>query len=290
MEVDTMKCPICSADVMDGFSFCPKCGNEMSSPLPEEPAAGNTETSGAASSDAGTAPFEETNVQSVLYNENTPDFVYRTSPAVPTEPETLTSPAPEPAVRPGSVYLREEQKPSAPATVPAGVITAPAPAVPVSAAPAAVKAAPAPSVPTQPMPVPAAPAAAQAPVRSAAPEIRNAVYPEAPQKATVKGDSNPILSKEYKPLSTAGVFWYFILTCIPVIGFICLLSFAFGGKNRSKKSLSRAILIGWLIFVILICISFVTGFIFFQDKLVNLFNPDNWISLGNYFGDIFFNL
>jgi hypothetical protein len=289
MEVDTMKCPICSADVMDGFSFCPKCGSEMSSAVPAEPAREYAETNGAASSGQETMPFEETRDATDLSSMNTPDFVYPASPTVPAEPETLTPPAAEPAVRPGSVYLRDEQKTSA-AAVPAGVWTAPAPAAPVSAAPAAVEAAPAPSVPSQPVPVPAAPAAAQAPVRTITPEARTAVYPETSPKAAVKGETNPILSKEFKPLSTAGVFWYFILTCIPVVGFICLLSFAFGGKNRSKKSLSRAILIGWLIFVILVCISFVVGFIFFQDKLVNLFNADNWISLGNSFGSTFFNL
>ena len=285
-----MKCPICSADVMDGFSFCPKCGNEMTFEVPAEPAIGSVGTTGTASSDIETVPFEEGIAKSGLHNENTPDFTYPTSPSVPTEPETLTPSAAETAVRPGSVYLREEQVSAAAAVpVPAGVRTAPAPETPVSATPAAVKAAPAPSVPAAPVSVPAAPTAA-APARTSAAEPRDVSYGQTPQKAAAKGETNPILSKEYRPLSTAGVFWYFVLTCIPVIGFIVLLSFAFGGKNRSKKSLSRAILIGWLIFVILICISFVIGFIFFQDKLVNIFNADNWVSLGNSFGNTFFDL
>lgn len=275
-----MKCPICSADVMDGFSFCPKCGNEMNSPVAAAQAEGGSEAAVPASSGPETMPFEEKILQTVPYNENTPDFVY---PSSPKEPESLTPPAAENPVRPGSAYLREEQKPlTQAAPVPAGVWTAPAPAEPVSAAPAAVQTAPSPSVPSQPIP-----AAVQAPVRPAAPEAANK---ETAKKTPGKGETNPVLSKEYRPLSTAGVFWYFILTCIPVVGFICLLSFAFGGKNRSKKSLSRAILIGWLIFVILVCISFVVAFIFFQDKLVNLFSLDNWVSLGNYFGSTFFDL
>ncbi len=286
-----MKCPICSADVMDGFSFCPKCGNEIKFEVPAEPAMGKAEITDDASSDIETVPFEEKAVHSNLYNENSPDFAYPSSPAAPTEPELLTTPVADASVRPGSVFLRDEPK-SAPAaaSVPAGVRTAPAPVIPVSAAPAAVEFVPAPSVPSAPISAPTAPAAVQAPVRTPAAPPREVSSGQTAQNAPVKGEVNPILSKEYRPLSTAGVFWYFILTCIPVIGFILLLSFSFGGKNRSKKSLSRAILIGWLIFVILICISFVIGFIFFQDKLVNIFNADNWVSLGNYFGNTFFDL
>ena len=284
-----MKCPICSADVMDGFSFCPKCGNEMNFEAPAEPATGNAGAAGTASSDTETAPFDEGNAQSVIYNGNTPDFSAPASPSVPTEPESLAPIVTNTAVRPGSVYLHEENLSSDITSVPSGVRTAPAPTEPVSVTPAAVKAAPAPSVPAAPAavtPVPAAPVSARTP----AVEQRDVSYGQPPVKPTAKGETNPVLSKEYRPLSTAGVFWYFILTCIPVIGFIVLLSFAFGGKNRSKKSLSRAILIGWLIFVILTCISFVIGFIFFQDKLVNLFNMDNWVSLGNYFAETFLNL
>jgi len=283
-----MKCPICSADVMDGFSFCPKCGNEMNFEVPAEPAISKAERMDDASSDGKTESFEKKAVPSNLYNENSPEFTYPTSPAVPTEPELLTSPVADAAVRPGSVFLRDEQITTVPAaaSVPAGVMTPPAPVIPGSAAPAAVEFVPAPSVPSAPITAPAA----QAPVRTTAASPREVSYGQAAQNAPVKGEVNPILSKEYRPLSTAGVFWYFILTCIPVIGFIFLLSFAFGGKNRSKKSLSRAILIGWLILVILICIGFVIGFIFFQDKLVNIFNADNWVSLGNYFGNTFFDL
>lgn len=241
-----MKCPFCSADVMDGFSFCPKCGRELPADVPVQPVAGKAENGGAGSSDPDMVPFEQLNSGSAAYNENTPDFAYPASPAVPTEPSSMAS--------------------------------------------AAVQVTAAPAVPSAPVPVPAKEAVAETPVRPGSIEIKDASYAKPAQKAPGKGETSPILSKEYKPLTTAGVFWYFILTCIPVIGFICLLSFAFGGKNRSKKSLSRAMLIGWLIFVILICISFVIGFIFFQDKLVNLFNMDNWVSLGNYFAETFLNL
>lgn len=99
----------------------------------------------------------------------------------------------------------------------------------------------------------------------------------------------PVIPKEYKALTTAGIFWYFFLVCIPVVGWICLLAFALGGKNKSKKSLSRAILIYWIIFILLLCLAFIVAFISNRSLLIQLFDSQNWINLGDFLFQTFIN-
>lgn len=67
-------------------------------------------------------------------------------------------------------------------------------------------------------------------------------------------DENQI-PEEYKPITMWGYFGYEILFSIPLIGFILLLVFAFGGtRNKNLKNFARSyfcfyILIAALIFL-----------------------------------------
>lgn len=74
---------------------------------------------------------------------------------------------------------------------------------------------------------------------------------KAPEKVNVP--------KEYKPFSTIGAMGFLLLTFIPVIGLIPLFIFAFGSKNKNRKSLARAILIWLLIILLILAAAFVTA-------------------------------
>jgi hypothetical protein len=93
---------------------------------------------------------------------------------------------------------------------------------------------------------------------------------------SASGKTDPSIPKEYKPLKTIGTFFFLLLASIPVIGFIALLIFAFAGKNKSRKSLSRALLLFILIGVILVCVEFIVLFFFTPEVLANLFDPEKW--------------
>ena len=69
---------------------------------------------------------------------------------------------------------------------------------------------------------------------------------------------------EYKPISMWGYFGYELLFGIPVIGFIILLVFAFGGTgNINVKNFARSkfcyVILLFVIFVVLTAIGMATG-------------------------------
>ena len=69
---------------------------------------------------------------------------------------------------------------------------------------------------------------------------------------------------EYKPISMWGYFGYELLFGIPVIGFIILLVFAFGGSgNINVKNFARSkfcyVILLFVIFVVLTAIGMATG-------------------------------
>ena len=69
---------------------------------------------------------------------------------------------------------------------------------------------------------------------------------------------------EYKPISMWGYFGYELLFGIPVIGFIILLVFAFGGAgNINVKNFARSkfcyVILLFVIFVVLAAIGMATG-------------------------------
>ena len=68
------------------------------------------------------------------------------------------------------------------------------------------------------------------------------------------------IPEEYKPISMWGYFGYEILFAIPIIGFILLLVFSFGGtSNKNLKNFARSYFCFLIIVVILILILIAAG-------------------------------
>ena len=58
------------------------------------------------------------------------------------------------------------------------------------------------------------------------------------------------IPEEYKPISMWGYFGYEILFAIPIIGFILLLVFSFGGtRNKNLKNFARSYFCFLIIFL-----------------------------------------
>ena len=65
-----------------------------------------------------------------------------------------------------------------------------------------------------------------------------------------------------------GYFGYQILFMIPVIGFICLLVFAFGGSNKNVKNYARSFFCVWILYAIFaVVIALVFGSAFALDSM-----------------------
>ena len=75
----------------------------------------------------------------------------------------------------------------------------------------------------------------------------------------------------HEPLGIGSYIWMFLLSAIPVIGFIVLLVWAFGGSvNLNKKNYARAILIMCVIGVALSVIVVISGGSVLGSALFNL--------------------
>ena len=66
---------------------------------------------------------------------------------------------------------------------------------------------------------------------------------------------------EYKPISMWGYFGYEILFSIPLIGFICLIIFAFASKNKNVKNFARSYFCMLILVIVLsvICLAIVSA-------------------------------
>ena len=88
------------------------------------------------------------------------------------------------------------------------------------------------------------------------------IYHQQPSVQTVYAgfDENNI-PEEYKPISMWGYFGYELLFAIPLVGFIVLLVFAFGGtRNKNLKNFARSYFCAMIVAVIIIVIlAFVLG-------------------------------
>ena len=68
------------------------------------------------------------------------------------------------------------------------------------------------------------------------------------------------IPEEYKPLSMWQYFGYQILFALPLIGFIILLIFSFGGtKNINLKNYARSFFCYFILMLIIIAILVMTG-------------------------------
>jgi cytochrome bd-type quinol oxidase subunit 2 len=106
---------------------------------------------------------------------------------------------------------------------------------------------------------------AAAPVHTSASQVLNmsAVHP------------NVEVSKENKPFSTGSAIGYIILSSIPVVGFIALLIFAIGGKNKNRKSMSRAILILGILCVILTAVAVLVSYLLLKELFTDVVEAES---------------
>lgn len=82
----------------------------------------------------------------------------------------------------------------------------------------------------------------------------------APEYVPVQSNPNTI-PEDYKPISMWGYFGYELLFAIPLVGFILILVFSFGGtRNKNLKNFARSFFCVWIIAVVLIVILLITGF------------------------------
>ena len=71
------------------------------------------------------------------------------------------------------------------------------------------------------------------------------------------------IPEEYKPLSMWQYFGYQILFTLPLIGFIVLIIFSFGGtKNINLKNYARSFFCYFILMLIIIAILVMTGTLF----------------------------
>lgn len=75
---------------------------------------------------------------------------------------------------------------------------------------------------------------------------------------------------EYKPISMWGYFGYEILFSIPIIGFILLLVFSFGGtKNINLRNFARS----YFCFLIILIIFLFIIFAIFGNQFPEVYGP-----------------
>ena len=69
------------------------------------------------------------------------------------------------------------------------------------------------------------------------------------------------ISEDDKPISMWGYFGYELLFAIPLVGFILILVFSFGGtRNKNLKNFARSFFCVWILVVVLITILIIVGF------------------------------
>ena len=252
-----MICPKCSTELLKDYTFCPQCGSK----LPTEEAEADN-----AFSDTGS---EKVSVYAAPVTPDHPDdYFVSSSPLTETMPSPYVSSGSSSYVVPAAT--QETFVSAASAAVPAATVNSPETIKSEIIKPANAR----PGNTTSETVRPGSTSSGNVPAQT-------------PASPTEKIE--PVIPRELKPLTTSHIFWYLFLVCIPVIGWVCLLLFSLAGKNKSKRSLSRAILIYWIIFILLLCLAFVVAFVIDQKLLLQLFDSNNWMNLGDYLYQMFIN-
>ena len=122
---------------------------------------------------------------------------------------------------------------------------------------ASVNDTPAGAAPTPPPPPRSAPQPQAAPVYAQAatatmPPLQSAYQPAAAYGA----DAPPPKGSKYEPITTGGYIGIMLLMCIPIVGQILMIIWAFAARKVNKRSLARASLI---MMVVMLIISFLIG-------------------------------
>ena len=68
-------------------------------------------------------------------------------------------------------------------------------------------------------------------------------------------EQNQNIPNEYRPLSPWAYFGYNILFAIPLVGFICLIIFAFDSSNINRRNYARSFFCTLLLVVIIIVVA-----------------------------------
>jgi len=92
------------------------------------------------------------------------------------------------------------------------------------------------------------------------------VYTEQVRINTSPADAKPPKGSKYAPISTVGYIFLMIGMAIPVIGFILMLVFAFGGGNVNRRNYARAV----LFFLIIGIIVSIVGAVLFWSTISQL--------------------
>ena len=121
---------------------------------------------------------------------------------------------------------------------------------PVNEAPAGAAAPPPPPPQSAPQPQ-AAPVYAQAATATMPPP-----QPAYQPAAAYGGDAPPPKGSKYEPITTGGYIGTMLLMCIPIVGQILMIVWAFAARKVNKRSLARASLI---MLVVMLIISFLIG-------------------------------
>lgn len=111
----------------------------------------------------------------------------------------------------------------------------------------------------------------QEPVTPVAP-VQEPVQPVQPVQPTpvAPQPAEPEIPWNYKPISAWGYVGYEILFCIPIVGFIFMLVYAFSNNNINRRNFARSyliyLIIGLVLGVIVGIIAFIAGYSFSTIK------------------------
>ncbi len=64
------------------------------------------------------------------------------------------------------------------------------------------------------------------------------------------------LPKKYRPLGAWSYFWYGVLFCVPVVGFVFLIIFSLAGGNVARRSFARSFFCSFILLGIVAAASF----------------------------------